>query len=50
MDVPRLQRRFLRMEAAQADATGMAVVRALNSETQADEYLAERVQDRLMSE
>lgn len=50
VDVPRAQHRFLRVEAAQAGATGMAVVRALISEMEADEGLAERVRDRLGSE
>lgn len=50
VDVPRAQHRFLRVEAAQAETTGMAVVRALISEMEADEGLAERVRDRLGSE
>lgn len=50
VDVPRAQHRFLRVEAAQAGATGMAVVRALISEMEVDEGLAERVRDRLGSE
>lgn len=50
VDVPRAQHRFLRMEAAQAGATGMAVVRALISEMEVDEDLAERVRSRLESE
>ena len=50
VDVPRAQHRFLRVEAAQAGATGMAVVRALISEMEADEGLAERVRGRLESE
>lgn len=50
VDVPRAQHRFLRVEAAQAGATGMAVVRALISEMEADENLAERVRGRLESE
>jgi hypothetical protein len=50
VDVPRAQHRFLRVEAAQAGATGMAVVRALISEMEADEDLAERVRSRLESE
>lgn len=50
VDVPRAQHRFLRMEAAQTGATGMAVVRALISEMEADEDLAERVRGRLESE
>ncbi len=50
VDVPRAQHRFLRVEAAQAGATGMAVVRALISEMEADEELAERVRGRLESE
>ena len=50
VDVPRAQHRFLRVEAAQAGATGMAVVRALISEMEADEDLAERVRGRLESE
>ncbi len=50
VDVPRSQHRFLRVEAAQAGATGMAVVRALISEMEADEDLAERVRGRLESE
>ncbi len=49
VDVPRAQHRFLRMEAAQAGATGMAVVRALISEMEADEELADRVRQRLMN-
>lgn len=47
VDVPRAQHRFLRVEAAQAGATGMAVVRALISEMETDEDLAERVRGRL---
>ena len=47
VDVPRAQHRFLRVEVAQAGATGMAVVRALISEMEADEDLAERVRGRL---
>lgn len=50
VDVPRAQHRFLRVEAAQSGATGMAVVRALISEMEADEDLAERVRGRLESE
>jgi hypothetical protein len=50
VDVPRAQHRFLRVEAAQAGTTGMAVVRALISEMEADEQLAERVRGRLESE
>ncbi len=49
VDVPRAQHRFLRVEAAQAGTTGMAVVRALISEMEADEDLAERVRGRLES-
>jgi len=50
VDVPRSQHRFLRVEAAQAGATGMAVVRALISEMETNEDLAERVRGRLESE
>ena len=50
VDVPRAQHRFLRVEAAQAGTTGMAVVRALISEMEADEDLAERIRSRLESE
>ena len=50
VDVPRAQHRFLRVEAAQAGATGMAVVRALISEMEADGELANRVRGRLDSE
>lgn len=50
VDVPRAQHRFLRVEAAQAGVTGMAVVRALISEMEADEGLAERVRERLENE
>ena len=41
VDVPRSQHRFLRVEAAQAGTTGMAVVRALISEMETNEDLAE---------
>jgi hypothetical protein len=50
VDVPRSQHRFLRVEAAQAGTTGMAVVRALISEMETNEDLAERVRGRLESE
>jgi hypothetical protein len=49
VDVPRSQHRFLRVEAAQAGTTGMAVVRALISEMETNEDLAERVRGRLES-
>lgn len=49
VDVPRAQHKFLRMEAAQAETTGMAVVRALISEMETDGDLAKRVRDRLTS-
>lgn len=50
VDVPRSQHVFLRVEAAQAGTTGMAVVRALISEMQDDAELARRVRDRLAGE
>ena len=50
VDVPRSQHVFLRVEAAQAGTTGMAVVRALISEMQDDAKLARRVRDRLAGE
>lgn len=50
VDVPRSQHRFLRVEAAQAGTTGMAMVRALISEMETNEDLAERVRGRLGSE
>ena len=50
VDVPRPQHVFLRVEAAQAGTTGMAVVRALIAEMQDDAELARRVRDRLAGE
>ncbi|MDP9437304.1 MAG: hypothetical protein M3P49_00920, partial [Actinomycetota bacterium] len=50
VDVPRAQHVFLRVEAAQAGKTGMAVVRALIAEMQDDPELAARVRDRLAGE
>ena len=50
VDVPRSQHRFLRVKAAQAGTTGMAVVRALISEMETNEDLAERVRGRLERE
>ena len=50
VDVPRSQHVFLRVEAAQAGTTGMAVVRALISEMQDDPELARRIRKRIASE
>lgn len=47
VDVPADQHRRLRVMAAESGATGMAVVRALLAEMEADEVLAGRVRTRL---
>ena len=47
VDVPRNQHRFLRVLAAESGVTGMAVIRALLEEAEADDELVRRVRERL---
>lgn len=47
VDLPKEQHRFLRRLALDADVDGMRVVRALLSELEEDDRLADRVWDRL---
>ena len=49
VDVPRRQHRFLRVLAAESGVTGMAVIRALLEEAEADEQLVRRVRERLVA-
>ena len=48
VDVPRNQHRFLRVLAAESGVTGMAVIRALLEEAEADDELVSRVRERLV--
>lgn len=47
VDVPRSQHRYLRVLAAESGVTGMAVIRALLQESEANPELAARIRERL---